>query len=171
MTTPDATRAARTQMCSRLLVLTNLRCGTSAQRHERMFGLGALEGRMLQVLGAHRGLSLSLKEIEGIGGIEKAHAGRTIAALVSEGLVTKTPDALDRRAVRLTLTEPGRVLYEAVRQDALARDDELLAVLSPGERTAFVSCLDRLTEQARRLADEESLGQALPLAKVSQPSR
>jgi DNA-binding MarR family transcriptional regulator len=128
--------AAEQLLGFRIPLLASIRSSTSARRNERKFGLKNLEGRTLFVLGAHEGLSL--KEVMRIGGIEKAYASRTIAALVEKGLVTKAVDGSDRRSVRLTLTEPGNTLYEAVLQDAQARDEEWFSVLSPRERTALL---------------------------------
>lgn len=149
-------RVAQELLGFRIPLLASIRSSTSARRNERKFGLKNLEGRTLFVLGAHEGLSL--KEVVRIGGIEKAYASRTIAALVEKGLVTKAVDGSDRRSVRLTLTGPGKTLYEAVLEDALVRDEEWFSVLSPRERTALLDCLDRLTDRARLLAEEERFG-------------
>ena len=146
-------RRAQELLGFRIPLLASIRSGTSARRNERKFGLKNLEGRALFVLGAHG--VLSLKELVRIGGIEKAYASRTVAALVEAGLVVKTVDGTDRRAVRLTLTEAGQALYSRVLDDAVARDVEWLAVLTRAEHAMLLDCLDRLTEQARFLANRE----------------
>ena len=148
---------AQTLLGFRLPLLASIRSTTSARRYERLFGLKSLEGRTLYVLGANQ--ALSLKQLVRVAGIEKAYASRTIAALVTAGLVTKETDAADRRAVRLTLTPAGLTLYEAVLQDSITRDEDWMSVLTPAERTMMLDCLDRLTERARALAEAERLEQ------------
>lgn len=148
-----ARRDAQALLGFRLPLLASIRSTTSARRYERLFGLKSLEGRTLYVLGANE--VLSLKQLVRMAGIEKAYASRTIAALVSAGLVIKQTDEADRRSVRLTLTAAGQALYEAVLEDSIARDQEWMSVLTKAERTILLDCLDRLTERARLLADAE----------------
>jgi DNA-binding MarR family transcriptional regulator len=140
----------------RLPLLASIRSTTSARRYERLFGLKNLEGRTMFVLGAHQ--VMSLKQLVRAVGTEKAYASRTITALVEAGLVRKAADAADGRAVRLTLTDAGQGIYQAILADSARRDEDWMSVLSADERVLLLDCLNRLTEQARRLAEAEREG-------------
>jgi DNA-binding MarR family transcriptional regulator len=137
----------------RLAVLASLRSTQSARRYEQMSGLKNLEGRALCVLGSGEGMSL--KQLVHVSGIEKAYASRTVAALVDAGLIEKSVDSEDRRAVRLVLTPKGREVHAAVVADAKDQDSRCMSVLSAEERRSFADMVDRLTERARLLAEAD----------------
>src|SRR4051794_39058726 len=61
--------------------------------------------------------------------------------LVSEGLVHREPDADDRRNVRITLTRPGRELFERVAPAHLANERRLLAPLNTAEERQLAHLL------------------------------
>jgi DNA-binding MarR family transcriptional regulator len=88
-------------------------------------------------------------------GITPQTASVAIAALVAKGLVTKVPDASDRRASSLKLTRQGEV---AARVAAQWPDFLLTAVqeLDPPERRVFLRILIKLI---RRLQND---GQIVP---------
>jgi DNA-binding MarR family transcriptional regulator len=88
-------------------------------------------------------------------GITPQTASVAIAALVAKGLVTKVPDASDRRASSLKLTRQGEV---AARVAAQWPDFLLTAVqeLDPPERKVFLRILVKLI---RRLQND---GQIVP---------
>ncbi len=60
-----------------------------------------------------------------------------LARLERAGLVTREPDADDRRTVTVTLTDSGRELVEAARPAYAAAATRLAAGLSDDRRTAF----------------------------------
>lgn len=66
----------------------------------------------------------------------------TVASLVRRmeraGLLSRTPDARDRRARRLELEPAGRRQFEAAQALALALQGEVLAALSKDERPRFL---------------------------------
>jgi DNA-binding MarR family transcriptional regulator len=139
--------AADTLLGFRLPLLASIWSATSARRYERLFGLKNREGRAVFVLGSQA--QVSLNEFVRQSGIEKAYASRTVAALVERGLVEKAIDPLDRRAVRLALTQAGSAIYQAILGDAVTRERDWVAVLTAEERQVLLSCLDRLDTQAR----------------------
>ena len=151
----------------RIPMLASIRSATSARRNERLFGLKNQEGRTLFVLGTH--LSLSLNQLVRVSGIETAYASRTIAALAAAGLVRKTVDTADRRAVQLTLTEKGTTIFQALLDDTIAREEEWTTILGPAERAALINMLDRLTERARELAGAERSTHRDPPAVARRP--
>jgi DNA-binding MarR family transcriptional regulator len=69
--------------------------------------------------------------------------------LETRGLLLRTPDPADRRNRVVTLTRPGHELVESCRAGIREVEAELLSVLDPGERAAFVAALDRLADAVR----------------------
>lgn len=70
--------------------------------------------------------------------------------LQGRGLIDRRPDPDDRRVRLLALTADGRDLRTAAQQAIQAREEHLLAVLSPRARTEFLKTL-------RLLGDKQSL--------------
>ena len=58
--------------------------------------------------------------------------------------------------MRFSLTRSGKALYRRVFDDAVARSEAWLSVLSPDERTLLMDMLARLTEQARALETKDT---------------
>ena len=71
--------------------------------------------------------------------------------LEERGLIARTPDPGDRRAVLLRATEEGRRMRSEVDRARTADSEELFARLSPDERAT-------LSRLLRRLADEPPPG-------------
>jgi DNA-binding MarR family transcriptional regulator len=82
---------------------------------------------------------------------ELADAARQISAtmtgivdrLVERGLLTRQRDPADRRAVRITLTEDGRQLLDAIQQKKRIRLRQFLEQLTPAERHDFVRLVEK----------------------------
>jgi len=69
--------------------------------------------------------------------------------LEARGLLRRTPDPADRRNRVVALTTEGRELLASCRAGIREVEAELLAVLDPNERAAFVAVLDRLADVVR----------------------
>jgi len=69
---------------------------------------------------------------------------RGVDTLVNKGLVTRTPNPLDRRQVQLSLTPEGQSLLEALSDNTRQWMAEELAVLSEGELNAILVAGDAL---------------------------
>jgi DNA-binding MarR family transcriptional regulator len=92
---------------------------------------------------------LSLAELAAAEQVRAPTMTRLVDALVQLGLVTREPEAEDRRRVRIAATEAGRILLEEGRRRRVAAIAERLGRLAPSERIA----LDRgvaLLEQISR---------------------
>jgi len=140
----------------RLHVLANLSARWAEARYQRRFGLKLLEWRAMALLGGYE--PQSLNELARGAGLEKSYASRTVAGLIKRNLVRSTQDDRDARGKLFELTRPGRALYRKVFEDAIVRSEAWLSVLSPGENTALMGMLERLTEQARLLEAGERDG-------------
>jgi DNA-binding MarR family transcriptional regulator len=69
---------------------------------------------------------------------------RLASALVESGLVVRTTDPMDKRAVILALTVAGRRRARAMRRDLLAAARELLEPLPEERRAAISAALQEL---------------------------
>ncbi|GAB11412.1 putative MarR family transcriptional regulator [Gordonia araii NBRC 100433] len=121
------------------------------RRRAPIAGLSAAQSSALSTLLFHGPLRMgALAEREGI---RMPTATALVDGLAKLGLVTRRPDADDRRAVVVELTAQGRTTVEQVRR---RRDDALaqaLAQLSDDHRDALAASADALAELQRRLDD------------------
>jgi DNA-binding MarR family transcriptional regulator len=140
----------------RLHVLANLSARWAEARYQQRFGLKLLEWRAIALLGGFE--PQSLNELARGAGLEKSYASRTVAGLIQRNLVSSTQDDRDARGKLFELTRSGKALYRKVFDDAVARNDAWLSVLTAEEAGALMSMLGRLTEQARALEAAEKLG-------------
>jgi DNA-binding MarR family transcriptional regulator len=87
--------------------------------------------------------------------LEKSKVSRLVAQLLSKGLLKKHEDPADQRSFHLRLTASGRKLYWAMYADAVARNEQWMAVLPKKQRVQFLASLDRLMQHSQRLLGEE----------------
>jgi len=64
--------------------------------------------------------------------------------LEAAGLVRRHPDPDDARSVRVRLTSTGRRKVDAALADLVVREDDILAPLSPADRTRLANLLRQL---------------------------
>lgn len=145
-------------LSARLHALANLSAATTSLRVERKFGLTLLEWRSLGQLGGYA--PLSLKELAQRAGLDKSHASRTVSGLIDRGLVVSGRNDADGRGVMLRLTDKGDALYRSAFDDAVARNERLLAPLRPEQRVQLMDVLGVLTMAARRALEDERNGGA-----------
>jgi len=113
--------------------------------YRKAFGLSAAEWHSLAMLANHA--PLAAIELARMLDINQVQMTRTLSKLLSEGLVYRNTDPLDRRRVVLGLTRKGQGLYDKIAPKAAAIEEKMLAVFSPEERDefdAFVARLERL---------------------------
>lgn len=79
-------------------------------------------------------------------GIAPRSATEVADALESAGLLARSPDPTDRRAVLLALTERGRHTVAAVRDRRRAAADQAVATLSPADRADLRRLLQTLLD-------------------------
>jgi len=78
--------------------------------------------------------------------------------LEERGLAERHPHPEDRRATLVRLTEAGRAVHAAVAPGFAERVEAVLSSLTAEERGVLQGMLERLREQARELAEGDSLG-------------
>jgi DNA-binding MarR family transcriptional regulator len=122
-------------------------------RYRRKFGLRMPEVGIMAVVGASSPLSFKMTCVES--DLEKSKVSRAVAQLLDKGLLKKHEDTADQRSFYLTLTAAGSKLYWAMYGDAVARNEQWIAVLPKKQRAQFLASLDRLTQHSQRLLEEE----------------
>lgn len=86
-------------------------------------------------------------------GVTAPTQSRLVASLESQGLLRRTPDAVDRRATLLAITSRGRRQLEQLRNERSAFLVEQMGRLSPARRAALVAALDALEALAESPPD------------------
>ena len=136
----------------RLSVLANRLSREFARRYQDEFGLSIPEWRVIAVLGAFA--PLSSNEIGGKTEMDKAKVSRAVAALLKSGRIERTAHPTDQRLIQLTLSRPGRKIYEAIVPRALELETALTKGMSRQELGQIHELLDRLAERTRSIAVE-----------------
>jgi DNA-binding MarR family transcriptional regulator len=122
-------------------------------RYRRKFGLRTPEVGIMAVVGASSPVSFKVTCIET--DLEKSKVSRIVVQLLDKGLLKKREDPTDQRSFHLTLTAAGKKLYSAMYADAIARNEQWLAVLPKQQRAQFLASLDSLILHSHKLLDEE----------------
>ena len=71
-------------------------------------------------------------------------ATRMVDSLVATGLADRLPDPDDRRVVRVTLTEDGRRLHQAIEAHVAQSIQRIMACLTPEEQDILISLLRKV---------------------------
>lgn len=88
--------------------------------------------------------------------VHPSNATRTCDRLVRTGLLSRTEDEADRRVARLTLTESGRQLVEAMMGRRRAAIEEILLAMPESRRRGLAPGLDAFAAAAGETAEESS---------------
>lgn len=109
-----------------------MRAIRSQMRSHRMRDLSVPQFRTLAFLGRYQGASLS--DLAEHIGLSRPSASKLIDGLVARGLVSRKGSSVDRRRVRLALTNRGRATLRAARAAAQADLANRMAALPSGEQ-------------------------------------
>ena len=132
----------------RLHVVANLLSRGAELRYRREFGVSLWEWRSIALLGAVSE-PLSLNHLAHAAGIHKSQMSRVVSGLTKRGLVRRAADPGDARGVRLTLSKPGRKVYDGLISAAAERDAAFRDCLSAKEKQMFDAALNKLAGRAR----------------------
>ena len=94
-------------------------------------------------------------------GISQPSATETIEKLVCKGLVERTPDAADRRIVRLELTDKGREVIDRPWETRRAVLASALRDAAPDERAAIERGLELLCDALENAENTDSMEREL----------
>jgi DNA-binding MarR family transcriptional regulator len=86
-------------------------------------------------------------DVVALTGIPKNSISRAVARLAGDGLIEREQHEDDGRKALLKLTRKGRKAYDALLPQFMARQERMLAVLSPAELKEFDRLLDKLVER------------------------
>jgi DNA-binding MarR family transcriptional regulator len=126
----------------RLAVLSNRMTRAVARVYSRKFRLSAPEWRTMAVLGRYGAMAAS--SVVDRTAMDKVRVSRSVARLQRLGHITRRTDPEDRRRAILDLTASGLAVYRQVVPLVLAIETELLAELSPEERSTLQSAIAKL---------------------------
>ncbi|MFH8569239.1 MarR family winged helix-turn-helix transcriptional regulator [Streptomyces sp. NPDC017993] len=79
-------------------------------------------------------------------GADKTRIITTLDKLQAAGLITRVPDAADRRVRLLSITEDGLRAHHSVRASIRVAEDRILAPLPQADRRGFLRALHALTD-------------------------
>lgn len=101
------------------------------------------------VLGALESKDASTQsELAEASGRDKTRLIPILDRLESRKLLRRTLDPADRRNRMVALTEQGRSLLSACRDDIRAMEAELLATVAPAKRRTFIEVLEQLANRS-----------------------
>ena len=109
-----------------------------AEVYAERFALTRQEWRVLAILGVRP--EIATKEIGPLTTLDKMQVSRAVQGLEARGIASRKHHPGDRRELIVSLTPAGRSLYRKIVPFALARETELLGVLTAEE----VKVLDRV---------------------------
>lgn len=122
----------QSDLASRLLELVPMIMRAAAAELRRKEPVAALAHFGVLVTLAHGPCILSDLADQHI--VSRPTMSKTVSTLVERGWVQRTPDAADRRKLWVSLTPIGGQMLAILQQESLVRVNELLALLTPGER-------------------------------------
>jgi MarR family transcriptional regulator for hemolysin len=110
-------------------------------------------GFILEVL-QHEGICQ--EELSGLLYIDRAATARVLYELEKEGLVTRKPDARDRRKKRIYPTDKCRALEPGLLAVLQKNNDALFRGLPSDEKKQFLETMDKLIDNLRSAINEEA---------------
>lgn len=117
-------------------------------------GLTQSQGELLRLVG--RRPDISVRESADELSLVPNTASTLISRLVADGLLIRTPDATDRRVVRLRLTPPAQAIADDSRAARRAALSSVLDRLDDGQINDLAKGLDVLTELTRMLHEADT---------------
>lgn len=125
---------------------------------EGRFGITRREWRVIARLAQQQDL-LSSELADSIQ-LDRARTSRAVSSLVAKKLVRRATGVADRRQARLSLTEQGLALHQALFPLVCEINQGLLAPLAAAEVQHLDEMLDRLQQQAGRMVGAAELPKA-----------
>ena len=107
----------------------------------REYGLTQQQGQLVCVLMAQ---PYGMSELGAILGLAKSSLTGLVDRSERNGLVQRTPDPQDSRAVRVSLTRQGARLADEFYTETCRRVEELASGLTPAERDTLAALLGRV---------------------------
>jgi DNA-binding MarR family transcriptional regulator len=125
---------------------------------EGRFGVTRREWRVIARLAQHQD-QLSSELADSIQ-LDRARTSRAVSSLVAKKLVRRQTGAADRRQARLSLTDAGRSVHDALFPLVCEINRNILAPLSRDDVMRLDRMLARMQEQSARLVEVAELPKA-----------
>jgi DNA-binding MarR family transcriptional regulator len=135
-----------------LNVVASLVSQALSRVYARRYRIGVPEWRVLVTLGQY-GI-MTGKAIGAHTHMHKTKVSRAVALLERRRLLVRRANRADMRESFLSLTAPGRSMYEELAPHAIDFARRLTEILSPSDRDAFDRAIKELTERSAQLAAE-----------------
>jgi DNA-binding MarR family transcriptional regulator len=81
--------------------------------------------------------------------VNRATTTRALQRLEDAGYVLRTPDPLDRRALKVNLTEKGHRMHQFIQQLSKQRSESMLAGFSPEEKAQLRKLMEKAISNCR----------------------
>ncbi len=120
-----------------------------AQVYSQRFGLNIPGWRVIATLGQFG--AVTAKAVGDHSHMHKTKVSRAVMDLEKRGLVTRSPNPLDKREAFLVLTPHGAGVYRDIVPLALSYQKALLHSLTARDQAALDQMIASLTTEARRL--------------------
>ncbi len=121
--------------------------------YKTAYGMTRTQWRVLAHLGKFG--AMTARDICARSHIEKTKVSRAVAALETDGCLTRSPSPQDRRAEILMLTDRGRAVFADLGQRAIAYDNALRAQLGPETAIRLDTLLRHIIAQGSPDGDAE----------------
>jgi DNA-binding MarR family transcriptional regulator len=106
--------------------------------------LGVSGGQVTLLIQIHKTPGVGVRELAAREGVSAAAMSRAVDRLERAGLVSRTPDAVDRRRHGLTLTAEAESVLRSVKRRRTAWLARRLEALPPADRDAVAAALEPL---------------------------
>ncbi len=135
-----------------LNVVASLVSQALSRVYARRYRIGVPEWRVLVTLGQFG--VMTGKAIGAHTHMHKTKVSRAVALLEKRKLVVRRANRADMRELFLSLTGPGRAIYEELAPHALDFAQRLTEILTPSDREAFNRALRQITDRSAQLVAE-----------------
>jgi len=135
-----------------LNVVANLVSQALSRVYARRYRIGVPEWRVLVTLGQYG--VMTGKAIGAHTHMHKTKVSRAVALLEKRKLLARRANRADMRESFLSLTGPGRTMYEELAPHALDFARRLTEILAASDREAFNRALQQITERSAQLVAE-----------------
>ncbi len=133
--------------------LANRWTTTSSRIYLERFGVGVGEWRVLASIQALK--SASSQDIVGLISMDAAAVSRSAAKLEADGFIEPVQGRFIGRTKPFELTAKGHELYAAMREVALARENQLLGALDADERLQLIALMRKVMSRIGDLSHPE----------------
>ena len=137
-----------------LNVVASLVSQALSRVYARRYRIGVPEWRVLVTLGQYG--VMTGKAIGAHTHMHKTKVSRAVALLERRKLLARRANRADMREAFLSLTGPGRAIYEELAPHALDFARRLTDILTPGDRDAFNRALQQITDRSAQLVAESA---------------